>query len=199
MREMLREYQDTDPDHQRDLLREKDETITSLRKELERLTQQRQSLEEKLSGIAEKSAGVSSGVILEQTTKIYELEQKLKVAEAREGTLMNELEENGRKWAREKARYEIKFTQLKTRLEGMAGRGAEDTNDQTSNSLLSLAPSRPPLNQNSQSQNSSTARDRDRENHATQTRASDLPSDAQSIFSAGRFTNSLSLEDRISF
>ena len=194
LREMLRAYQDTDPDHQRGLLGEKDETIASLRKELERLTQQRQSLEEKLSGIAEKSAGVNSGVILEQTTKIYELEQKLKLAEAREGTLMNELEENGRKWAREKARYEIKFTQLKTRLEGMAGRGAEDMNDQPLNSQLSLAPSRPPL-----TQHYSAARDRDRENHATQTRASDLPSDAQSIFSAGRFTNSLGLDDRISF
>ena len=200
LREMLREYQDTDPDRQRGLLGEKDETIASLRKELERLTQQRQSLEEKLSDIAEKSAGVSSGVILEQTTKIYELEQKLKVAEAREATLMNELEENGRKWAREKARYEIKFTQLKTRLEGMAVRGAEDTDDQPLNSPLSLAPSRPPRTQNSQSQCYSAAREGDRENHATQTRGSDFPrSDTQSIFSVGRFTNSLSLDDRISF
>jgi hypothetical protein len=197
LRAMLREYQDTDPDRQRGLLGEKDETIASLRKELERLTQQRQSLEEKVSGIAEKNAGASSGVILEQTTKIYELEQKLKVAEAREGTLMNELEENGRKWAREKARYEIKFTQLMARLEGTAVRRAEDTDNHPLNSPLSLAPSRPLLTQNQPRY--SAARDRDIENHATQTRASDFPSDTQSIFSGGRFINSLSLDDRISF
>ena len=196
LRAMLREYQDSDPDHQRSLLGEKDETIASLRKELERMAQQRQSLEEKLSGIAEKNAGVNAGAILEQTTKIYELEQKLKVAEAREGTLMKELEENGRKWAQEKARYEIKFTQLKTRLEGMTARGAEDTDDQQLNSHLSLSPSRPLLAQNSQSQHDSAARPRDRVNHATQTRPSDLPSDSQSFSSAGHFT--YSLDDRIS-
>ena len=200
LRAMLREYQDSDPDHHRGLLQEKDETIASLRKELERMAQQRQNLEEKLSSIAEKNAGVNSGVILEQTTKVYELEQKLKVAEAREGTLLKELEENGRKWAREKARYEIKFTQLKTRLEGMAVRGAEDTDNQPLNSHLSLSLSRPLLTQNShQSEYNSAVReiDRDRENHATQTRASDLLSDSRSIFSGRHFTNTL--DDRISF
>ena len=197
LRAMLREYHGSDPDHQRGLLGEKDETIASIRKELERVTQQRQSLEEKLSGIAEKNAGVSSRMILEQTTKIYELEQKLKVAEAREGTLMKELEENGRKWAREKARYEIKFTQLKTRLEGMRVREAEDSDDQPLNShrhSLAPPPSRPLLTENSRSHHNSATTDRD--NH---TPASDLPSDSQPIlnFSARHFTNSP--DDRISF
>ena len=201
LRAMLREYQDSDPDQRRSLLEEKDETIASLRKELERLAKQCQNFEDKLSGIAEKNAGINSRAILEQTTKIYELEQKLKVAEAREGTLMKELEENGRKWAKEKARYEIKLTQLKTKLEAMTLRGAEDIDDQPLNSHLSLAPSRPLLAQNSQSSYATRVRDnRDRENHTTgynRTRASDLPSDNQSISSVGHFTSSI--DDRISF
>ena len=198
LRAMLREYQDSDPDRRWSLLGEKDETIASLRKELERTVKQRQHLEEQVSGVAKKNAGVNSGTILEQTTKIYEFEQKLKVAEARENTLMKELEDNGRKWAQEKARYEIKLTQLKTRLEAMTARGVEGTNDQLLNSPLSLAPSRPLLNENSQSNNA--ARDRHRENQISghdRTRASDL-SDNQSTASASHyFINSL--DDRISF
>ena len=188
LRATLREYQDADPDHRKSLLGEKEETIATLRNELERVTKQRQSLEEQLARIPGKSAGVNSGKILEQTTKIYELEQKMKVTEARENTLMKELEENGRRWAQEKARYEIQLTELQTRL-GSNTRGPGEAEVQSWNSPLSLAPSRPLLSQDCPPQASSvTENQTDSRTLQTphQTQTSNLPVN-QSAPSAGHY------------
>ena len=164
LRATLREYQDSDPDHRRSLLGEKEETIASLRKELEKMAKQRQNLEEQLDN-CEKKTGVKSDTYFEQTTRVYELEQRLKVAEARENTLMNELEENGRRWAQEKARYEILVTELQARWESLNKTKEHVVPDKKS--ALSLAPSRPLLSQNHQPPSGNYSRDHYREDHHT--------------------------------
>ena len=139
LRAKLKKYQDSEPEQRRGLLQEKEDTISSLRKEIERLVKQRKKLEEQLS---EMKAGVSADIMLQQTTKIYECEQKVKIAEARESTLMKELEENGRRWAQEKARYEIQFTELQAKLEALM---MKEQREKERDSPISLAPSRPLL------------------------------------------------------
>lgn len=201
LRAMLKEYQESDPDHRRSLLGEKEETIASLRKELDKMAKHRQNLEEQLN---EKSTGVKSETYLEQTTKVYELEQKLKVAEARENTLMNELEENGRRWAQEKARYEILLTQLQTKWDSLA---AKEQKEPDMKSPPSLVPSRPLLSQNTPLQSSSSTRERHRESHHTSHTRNHLHSphhrSLSNFFSnqsaASSKANSVSLDGRITF
>lgn len=153
LRATLKEYQDSDPDHRRSLLGEKEETIASLRKELEKMARQCQTLEEHLR---ENNSRVKSETFLEQTTRVYELEQKLKVAQARESTLMKELEENGRRWAKEKARYEVQLTELQTKLEALKI-GQTVATESAMASPLSLEPSRPLLAQRSSNHSDSSS------------------------------------------
>ena len=143
LRATLKEYRDSDPDHRRSLLGDKEETIASLRKELEKMARQCQTLEEQLR---EKNSHVKSETFMEQTTRVYELEQKLMVAEARESTLMKELEENGRRWAKEKARYEVQLIELQAKLEALKMGQTVGTEHGVA-SPLSLEPSRPLLAQ----------------------------------------------------
>ena len=154
LRAALKEYQDFDPNHRRSLLEEKEETIASLRKELEKKTRQFQTLEEQLR---EKNSHVKSETFLEQTTRVYELEQKLKVAQARESTLMKELEENGRRWAKEKARYEEQLTELQAKLEALK-MGQTVATERGMVSPLSLEPSRPLLAQYTSNHSDSSSR-----------------------------------------
>lgn len=154
LRATLKKYQNFYPDRRRSLLEEKEETIASLRKELEKMARRCQTLEEQLR---EKNSHVKSETFLEQTTRVYELEQKLKVAEARESTLMKELEENGRRWAKEKARYEVQLTELQAKLEALK-MGQTVAIERGTASPLSLEPSRPLLAQYTSNHSDSSSR-----------------------------------------
>lgn len=50
-------------------------------------------------------------------TKMFEADQKVKFAAARESTLVSELEESARIWAQEKARYEVKMAEYRVKMQ----------------------------------------------------------------------------------
>ena len=51
-----------------------------------------------------------------QISKISQLEMKLMMSEAQTSTLMVQLQENARKWAQEKATYELQLAEFRSKI-----------------------------------------------------------------------------------
>ncbi len=105
LRAAVQEYQTGEPEHKYLALLGKEDLIQSLKVQLSQLTSKCQELEEQL---VQCSRGKS------EQLEIFELEQRLSVSEARASTLMKELQENARKWATEKAHYEVRLAEYRS-------------------------------------------------------------------------------------
>ena len=81
---------------------------------------------------------------LRKQTKVFEADQKAKIAAARESTLVNELEESARIWAKEKARYEFKIAEYRVKVQTLEERLRVKPNspEQRSQRNMSLLDSR---------------------------------------------------------
>ena len=100
-----------DGGRQQAALLEKEQTIRSLKSELSQLVSRCQQLEQ------EKLHGVRNENKREFETKVFELEQKLLVAEAKLSAQTNQLQENAEQWMLEKAHYEVQLADFRNRLD----------------------------------------------------------------------------------
>ena len=122
LRALLRECQESEvnPDHSHlhSLLQEKEHLLQSLQAELSKLTTKCQNLELQLSGVQQGAhAGTIGQVMYSEQSKVFQLEQRLLMSEACVNTLMAELQENARRWALEKANYELQLVDCKSKIE----------------------------------------------------------------------------------
>ena len=53
---------------------------------------------------------------LHEQTKMFEANQKVKIASAREKTLIRELEINAKTWAQDKAQYEVQLAEYRAKM-----------------------------------------------------------------------------------
>ena len=109
LRAALQEYRESDSEHKNVVVQEKDDLIQSLKAQLSRITSRCQELET-------QEGGMSDRLHMEHKSKVFEIEQKLMVSEARANTLMSELQDNARKWATEKAHYELQLAECRSKL-----------------------------------------------------------------------------------
>lgn len=122
LRALLREYQESEvnPDHshQHSLLQEKDHLLQSLQVELSKLTTKCQDLELQLSSVQQGGhGGTSVQAMYSEQSKVFQLEQRLLMSEAHTNTLIAELQENARRWALEKANYELQLVDCRSKIE----------------------------------------------------------------------------------
>ena len=89
-------------------------TINALRADLQKLRGKCSDLEAQLEDSRRRQ---SRG--LHEQTKAFEANQKVKIAAAKERTLLRELEENAKLWAQEKARYEVQLAEYQTRVQSL--------------------------------------------------------------------------------
>ena len=129
LRGLVHQYQNIG-DHSQQLpaLLEKDQTIQSLKSQLSQLFSHCQSLEnERVCG--DGGGGGGGGRGLEEKvkfeTRVFELEQKLLVADAKLNAQTGQLQENAEKWMREKTQYELKLAAIQSRLDTVMKSGQQ--------------------------------------------------------------------------
>lgn len=114
LRATLNDYQ-YHPTGKEGVLVEKEKTISTLQKELLKLSKRCQKLESTMrDGLTMEGTDiVNKAVDQDERAKCENLKRELEMAEVREGTVMQELKSNARKWAREKAKYEQQLAELR--------------------------------------------------------------------------------------
>ena len=121
LRALLQQHQ-TSRDHgqKQATLLQKDEEIRSLKSQLSRLTSQCQSLEQE-----RVDCDMRIGEERESDTRMFELEQKLLVANAKLSAQTSQLQENARMWMSEKAHYELQLADFQSRLDSVIRSGQQ--------------------------------------------------------------------------
>lgn len=107
LRALLREYQEIEmnPHHSMQLIQA----------QLSKLTSKCQDLELQVND-AQGACGGTNDLYSAQISKISQLEMKLMMSEAQTSTLMVQLQENARKWAQEKATYELQLAEFRSKI-----------------------------------------------------------------------------------
>ena len=125
LRTFLQQSQ-TSGDHSgshRAALVEKDQTIQSLKSQLSQLVSRCRDLEHSRGGSG--SGGAAPEERRELEVRVFELEQKLLVAEAKLSAQSTQLQENAEKWMQEKARYELQLAEYRSRLDTVVRSGKQ--------------------------------------------------------------------------
>ena len=102
LRAVLKDYQEEREDH----------SIQLIQTQLSKLTSKCQDLELQVYG----AQGACSGTHDLQSSKVSQLELKLVMSEARASTLMAQLQENARRWALERAAYELQLAEYRSKI-----------------------------------------------------------------------------------
>ena len=120
LRALLQQYQASgEHGHQQAALLEKDQAIHLLKSQISRLVSHCQHLEQ------EKAHGTRSEEKREFDTRLFELEQKLLVADAKLSAQTNQLQENAKIWMSEKAHYELQLADFHSRLDTVIRSGQQ--------------------------------------------------------------------------
>ena len=107
LRALVQAQRDSETDGVQSVLAEKDRALRLVEKQLLKVMEKCRELEKRM-----EDPHMEAQLSLVHTSKVFELEQKLLLAETRTSVLGTELHENARRWAVEKARYEIKLAEL---------------------------------------------------------------------------------------
>ena len=130
LRGLVHQYQNIG-DHSQQLpaLLDKDQTIQSLKSQLSQLFSHCQKLENKMLSSDRNGRDRGGGRKLEKKvkfeTRVFEMEQKLLVAEAKLNAQTSQLQENAEKWMREKTQYELKLAAIQSRLDTVMKSGQQ--------------------------------------------------------------------------
>ena len=126
LRTFLQQYQSSS-EHgsgHRAALLEKDQTIQSLKSQLSQMVTRCKDLE-----CGRGSGGGGGGAVTkeerEREVRVFELEQKLLVSEAKLSAQSTQLQENAEKWMKEKASYELQLAEYRTRLDTVIRSGQQ--------------------------------------------------------------------------
>ena len=126
LRTFLQQYQSSS-EHgsgHRAALLEKDQTIQSLKSQLSQMVTRCKDLE-----CGRGSGGGGGGAVTKEEreleVRVFELEQKLLVSEAKLSAQSTQLQENAEKWMKEKASYELQLAEYRTRLDTVIRSGQQ--------------------------------------------------------------------------
>ena len=124
----LLQQTETGGDHSsghRAALLEKDQTIQSLKSQLSQLVTRCKDLERGRRSNHGGGGGGGPKEKRELEVRVFELEQKLLVAEAKLGAQSTQLQENAEIWMQEKGRYELELAEYRTRLDTLIKSGQQ--------------------------------------------------------------------------
>ena len=132
LRALIREHQESEvhPDysHLHSLLQEKEDQLQSLQAERSKLAHKCQDLELQLSVVQQGIHGGTSGQMMySEQSKVFQLEQRLLMSEARVNTLTAELRESARRWDLERANYELQLIDCKNKTEATQKGGENES------------------------------------------------------------------------
>ena len=132
LRALIREHQESEvhPDHSHlhSLLQEKEDQLQSLQAKRSKLAHKCQDLELQLSVVQQGIHGGTSGQMMySEQSKVFQLEQRLLMSEARVNTLTAELRESARRWDLEKANYELQLIDCKNKIEATQKGGENES------------------------------------------------------------------------
>ena len=107
------------------VLLEKEQTIHSLKSQLSTLVSRCQSLEHERARGGGGGGGGRSRERAEFSTRVFKLEQKLLVADAKLKAQTGQLQDNAEKWTLEKAQYELQLADFRSRLDTVIRSGQQ--------------------------------------------------------------------------
>lgn len=107
LRALVRAYQSSEMDGTQSVVAEKEKVLRSLEAQLVKVTERCRELE---TAAGRPNANLHQ-LTLEHSSRVFELEQKLLLAETHSSALTTQLHESTRRWAVEKARYETKLAE----------------------------------------------------------------------------------------